>query len=95
MDFNTAKKAIDFLWEHSSDSSSLDIGFYGGEPLIAIDLIKKVIDYSEKLFVGKEIGFTITTNATLLSEDIIHYFILELDQSRLESKKNKENEDKE
>lgn len=74
MDFNTAKKAIDFLWEHSADSSSLDIGFYGGEPLIAIDLIKKVIDYSEKLFVGKEIGFTITTNATLLSEDIIHYF---------------------
>ncbi|MGP1433835.1 MAG: radical SAM protein [Peptoanaerobacter stomatis] len=62
------------MWEHSSDSSSLDIGFYGGEPLIAIDLIKKVVDYSEKLFVGKEIGFTITTNATLISEDIIHYF---------------------
>jgi len=29
------------------------------------------------------------------NEDIIHYFILELDQSRIESKKNKENEDKE
>lgn len=74
MTFETAKKAVDFLWEHSVDSPSVNIGFYGGEPLLEIELIKKVIEYAEELFAGKRLTFSITTNGTLLSEDIIEYF---------------------
>lgn len=74
MSWETAKKAVDFLWEHSIDSSNINIGFYGGEPLLEMDLIRKVITYSERLFIGKMLSFSITTNGTLLTEEMVHYF---------------------
>ena len=43
MNFETAKKAIDFLYEHSSLSESVGVGFYGGEPLLEIELLKKCV----------------------------------------------------
>lgn len=69
-----AKRAVDFLWEHSVDSSNVNIGFYGGEPLLEMELIREIIAYSEKRFAGKELTYNITTNATLLTEEIVHYF---------------------
>lgn len=41
MSWDTAKKAVDYLWQHSIDSDTVTIGFYGGEPLLEFDLIKK------------------------------------------------------
>ena len=75
MTLEMAKKAVDFFWEHSIDSPSVNIGFYGGEPLLEMQLIKNVIEYAEKMFLGKELSFNITSNGTLLNEDIIEYFI--------------------
>ena len=74
MSWETAKKAIDFLWEHSIDTDYVNIGFYGGEPLLRMEIIQQVIDYSEKLFLGKELSFNITTNGALLNEKFIQYF---------------------
>ncbi|WP_242835729.1 Cys-rich peptide radical SAM maturase CcpM [Ruminiclostridium josui] len=73
MSFDMARKGIDFLIEHSQDSNRLNIGFYGGEPLLEFELIKKCVKYAKEQAEGKEISFSITTNATLLSEDIIKY----------------------
>lgn len=75
MSWETAKKAIDFLYEHSVDSEKIYIGFYGGEPLLEFELIKQCIEYGEKKFTGKHLEFSITSNATLLTESIITYFI--------------------
>ena len=59
---------------------------------------KRILDVLTQLSVYSGVYFSFSfdyiENPTQ-NEDIIHYFILELDQSRLESKKNKENEDKE
>ena len=74
MSFETAKKAVDFYYRHNRNKKNAIIGFYGGEPLLEMDLIKRVVEYSKKLFEGKFIVFNITTNATLLTEDIIHFF---------------------
>lgn len=74
MSWQTAKDAVDFLWDHSVDSSQVDIGFYGGEPLLEFPLIKKVVDYSESRFLGKKLTFSITTNCTLLTAEVIHFF---------------------
>ncbi|MFR9286073.1 MAG: radical SAM protein [[Clostridium] scindens] len=41
MDFDTAKKAIDFFLNHSRDSKQITFGFYGGEPLLMFKLIKR------------------------------------------------------
>jgi uncharacterized protein len=73
MSWQTANDAVDFLWNHSVDSSHVDIGFYGGEPLLEFPLIKEVVDYSERQFFGKELTFSMTTNGSLLTMEIIHF----------------------
>lgn len=73
MDWETAKKAVDFLYAHSIDSDRVTIGFYGGEPLLNLPLIRQVVAYSKELFDGKEIGYTITTNGTLLTDEIMRF----------------------
>lgn len=64
MSWRTAKSAVNFLWNHSVDSKKVNIGFYGGEPLIEFPLIQKVIRYSQKMFEGKELSFSITCNGS-------------------------------
>ncbi|MHB9306436.1 type I CRISPR-associated protein Cas8a1/Csx8 [Fusobacterium polymorphum] len=59
---------------------------------------KRILDVLTQLSVYSGVYFSFAFDYIenqAQNEDIIHYFILELDQSRLESKKNKENEDKE
>lgn len=75
MTIETAKKAVDFLLEHSYDSERIVIGFYGGEPLLRFDFIKEIVSYAKENFVGKELSFSLTTNATLLTEEIMEYSI--------------------
>lgn len=70
----TMKKAVDFLHIHSVDSESVAVGFYGGEPLLNFNVIKNAIEYTENIFKGKKVEFAITTNASLLSNDILQYF---------------------
>ena len=74
MTWETAKAAIDFFYEHSVDNDEVSMAFYGGEPLIAYNLIKKCVDYSEKLFMGKDLAFNMTTNSTLLTDEMIDFF---------------------
>ena len=45
MSFETAKAAIDFGISNSKETRRLSIGFYGGEPLLEFELIKKCITY--------------------------------------------------
>lgn len=75
MSFETAKAAIDFLLARSIDSKNINISFYGGEPLLAFDLIKDVVAYSEKVFKGKKISYNMTSNGTLLDEEKIDFLI--------------------
>lgn len=73
MSVETAKKSIDFLAKHSTNSKEISIGFYGGEPLLEFSLIREVVGYAEKLFIGKKILFNMTTNATLLNMEKARY----------------------
>lgn len=73
MSLETAKEAIDFLLDHSIDSQEIHIGFYGGEPLLAFDLIKDVVAYAEKVFKGKKVLYNMTSNGTLLDEEKINF----------------------
>jgi len=73
MSWETAKAAVDFLWNHSVDSKSVNVGFYGGEPLIEFGLIQKTIKYCKYLFEGKELSFNITCNGSLLTPEVIRF----------------------
>jgi len=76
MSEKTALQAIDWLIEASGPVKSLRINFFGGEPLLNFSLIKTVVPYAlaraEKA--GKKALFQITTNGTLLDDEIIRFF---------------------
>ncbi len=69
-----AKKAVDFFINRSIDSPVLNIGFYGGEPLLRFDLIKEVINYVVENYSDKKINFNITTNGTMLNKKVVDFF---------------------
>lgn len=80
MSFDVAKASIDYYYsnylekvEHGYDKPPI-VNFYGGEPLLNFQLIKRCVDYSETLFETKPM-FYITTNGTTLSEDVIEFLI--------------------
>lgn len=73
MTFEIAKEAIDYYYLHSRAADVVRIGLYGGEPLLEFDLIKKITEYCEKIFAGKELRINMTTNATLLNEKIVDF----------------------
>lgn len=75
MDFNTAQKAIDFYILHSSQMNKLRFGFYGGEPILELNLIKQCVDYINKKAFGREIEYNLTTNATMLNKDIMEFLV--------------------
>ncbi|WP_251862334.1 radical SAM protein [Clostridium sp. Marseille-Q2269] len=76
MDENTAKKAIDYFIKYSSDEK-LNICFFGGEPLLNFKLIKKLVEYAKVLEKknNKKIGFSMTTNGTLINKEIEEFII--------------------
>lgn len=75
--FDVAKRAVDFFIERSNKNSDLkpNISFYGGEPLLNFELIKKIINYVKHINEFKKFRFSITTNGTLLSSDVIDYLV--------------------
>ena len=64
MDFETGKKAIDFLIRHSANRKFLELDFFGGEPLMNFDVVKQIVKYarSREEECSKKFRFTITTN---------------------------------
>lgn len=81
MSYDKAVQIINFFMEHSRNK--VIIGFYGGEPLLAFDLIKKIVQYIHSTFPERKVEYSITTNGTLLNNEIIEFFIREKFQMTL------------
>lgn len=75
MSENVAIKSIDFLKKKSVDLQKVRVGFYGGEPLLEFELIKTVVDYAKKIMPEKEILFTMTTNLSILTEEMLKFIV--------------------
>jgi len=75
MTIELAKKALFFLHSHSIDSEFIAISFYGGEPLLEFNLIKEIVKEAEELFKGKDILYNITTNGSLISDEVASFFL--------------------
>lgn len=71
MDFSIAKKAINYF-VNQAPSNRLNICFFGGEPLLNFNLIKEVVTYVKEIEkkTDKKFTFSMTTNATLMNEEI-------------------------
>ena len=75
MSWEVAKRAVDFYYGHTKNSNEVSLGFYGGEPLIEIELIRRVVVYAEEVFKGKKLSFNMTTNATMLTDEIVQFLL--------------------
>ena len=80
MSEEVAKKAIDFLIEKSVGRRNLEVDFFGGEPLMNFDVVKKTVEYAraKEQEYGKNFRFTITTNGLLLDDDKIDFINREM-----------------
>ena len=75
MSAQVGKDAIDFVIKNSGKRRNIEVDLFGGEPLMAFDTIKEIVDYAreqEKIY-NKNIRFTMTTNATLLDAEKMDY----------------------
>lgn len=74
MSEETARRAIDFLMRQSPDQGEYDLIFFGGEPLLRFDVLRKVVEYTASLATQEtSFGYSITTNGTLLTPDVYQY----------------------
>lgn len=53
MSYDVAVRAIDFYYNHSRDSKHVNVSFYGGEPLLEYEMVKRIIAYVNNKFEGK------------------------------------------
>ncbi len=81
MSFDVAKRAVDFLIQNSGNRKILEMDFFGGEPLMNLDVVKQTVVYAKEqgAKTGKTFLFTLTTNGVLLNKDTADYLNAEME----------------
>ena len=76
MEVETAKRSLEFLFRESGEAQRLHVTLFGGEPLMNFSVLREAVTYGEELAAkhGKQLDFTMTTNATLLKPDVTAFF---------------------
>lgn len=71
----TAHESVEFALRESRENKHAHITFFGGETLMNFPVLKSTMAYARRRAaeVGKEIDFSLTTNATLLRPEIIEF----------------------
>jgi uncharacterized protein len=75
MTLETAKASIDFLLDSSGTREAVHVTFFGGETLMNFKLLREVVAYAndQAAACGRRITFSLTTNGTLLTDEIIDF----------------------
>ncbi|MBR5113806.1 MAG: thioether cross-link-forming SCIFF peptide maturase [Oscillospiraceae bacterium] len=75
MSFEVGKRALDFLIENSGSRRNLEVDFFGGEPLMNFEVVKRLVEYARSVekAAGKNFRFTLTTNGVLIDDDVIDF----------------------
>jgi uncharacterized protein len=76
MDQDTAQASVDFLFQRAGKSQEVNVIFFGGEALLNFKLMRQVVAYAAEQGQtrGKKVDFSLTTNGTLLTDEIIDFF---------------------
>ena len=75
MSYDVGRQALDFLIEHSGTRTNLEVDFFGGEPLMNWDVVKRLVEYARSVEKAhrKRFRFTLTTNGVLIDDDVIEF----------------------
>lgn len=81
MSYEVGRKALDFLVANSGSRRNLEVDFFGGEPLLNFDVVKKLVAYGRELEKKKDkhFRFTLTTNGVLLNDEVMAFANQEMD----------------
>ena len=81
MSAEVGRAAIDWLCANSGSIRNLDIDFFGGEPLLNLEVIQEIIDYARSIESqwSKRFRFTLTTNGLLIDDAVIDLCNREMD----------------
>ncbi|MDO4976377.1 MAG: thioether cross-link-forming SCIFF peptide maturase [Eubacteriales bacterium] len=81
MSEEVGKAALDFLVANSGNRHNLEVDFFGGEPTMNFDVVKKVVEYGRELekIHDKHFRFTFTTNGVLVNDEIMEFANREMD----------------
>ncbi|MGW6917594.1 radical SAM protein [Kitasatospora sp. NPDC054939] len=72
----TAFAAVDRLLAEAAPGADVVVGFMGGEPLLARDLVREVVEYAERAgaAAGNPVRFALTTNLTTVRPEDARLF---------------------
>jgi len=75
MSEETARSTVEFLLNQSPGRRMVHLTFFGGETLLNFKVVKSTIEYARARAaeMGKYIDFSMTTNATMLTSEIISF----------------------
>ncbi len=80
MSFEVGRKALDFLVANSGNRVNLEVDFFGGEPLMNWDVVKRLVEYGRSIedSYHKKFRFTLTTNGVLLNDEMLEFLNREM-----------------
>jgi len=72
MGLDTAERIVEFMFRDAPASRDIEIGLFGGEPLLEFGLIRSITERITRhpAYSRERVALTITTNGTIFSEDI-------------------------
>ena len=77
MDEKTARQSIDFMFGEAGPGRVVHLTFFGGETLLNFRMLKTALVYANERAsaLGKEVDVSLTTNATLLRDEVIDWLV--------------------
>lgn len=77
MDEATAKRSVDFMFAESAGMSTVNLTFFGGETLLNFRVLQAALAYAREKgdLLGKKVNASLTTNATLLRDEVIDWMV--------------------
>jgi uncharacterized protein len=77
MNEETARQSVDFMFAEAGDSPTVHLTFFGGETLLNFKVLQSALAYAREraAALGKAVDASLTTNATLLREEIIDWIV--------------------
>lgn len=75
MSLATASKIVDFMYANTPEDERIDVAFFGGEPLLEFDLIRRITDLIETHpeYDRGRLELSVVTNGTLFSAEIADF----------------------
>ena len=77
MSEETARESVDFMFAEAGEAPRVHLTFFGGETLLNFKVLRFAMSYAKEkaAALGKEVDASLTTNATLLRDEIIDWMV--------------------